>query len=138
MYERILVGTDGSETATLAVERAIRLAESFGAELHVLTSYVTAMAKVEELQQDYSPGETAGHVLGEAQAVAETAGVSVTTHQGSADPADALLDLAATIDADLMVVGNRGMRGPKRFFLGSVPNAVAAKAPCDVMIVKTT
>lgn len=137
VYKRIVVGTDGSETASLAVRRAVGLAESFGAELHVLTSYVTAMAKVEELQQDYAPGETAQHVLDDATATAQESGVSVTTHQGSADPADALLDLAEAIDADLMVVGNRGMRGPKRFFLGSVPNAVAANAPCDVMIVKT-
>jgi nucleotide-binding universal stress UspA family protein len=138
VIERIVVGTDGSDTATEAVSQAIELAGALGAELHILTSYVTAMANVDKLQGEYVPGEAASEVLNVARAAAETAGVKVATHEGAADPAEALLELAEKIDADLLIVGNRGMRGPKRFFLGSVPNAVAAHAPCAVMIVKTT
>jgi len=138
MIERIVVGTDGSETATEAVRQAADLAGALGAELHILTSYVTAMADVEDLKGNYAPGETADRVLASAMALGQEAGVEVSTHKGAADPADALLDLAAKVDADLVVVGNRGMRSAKRFFLGSVPNAVASHAPCAVMIVKTT
>lgn len=138
MIKRIVVGTDGSETATEAVRQAIELTASLGGELHILTSYVTAMADVDKLRSDYLPGETANTVLDTARTMAEEAGVTVSTHQGAADPAEALLELAEQIDADLLIVGNRGMRGPKRFFLGSVPNAVAAHAPCAVMIVKTS
>ena len=138
MINRIVVGTDGSETATEAVRQASDLAASLDAELHILTSYVTAMASVDKLRADYTPGETADSVLDAARGMAEERGVAVTTHKGSADPADALLDLAEKVDADLLVVGNRGMRSPKRFFLGSVPNAVAGHAPCAVMIVKTS
>lgn len=137
MIKRIIVGTDGSDTATEAVRQAIELAASLEAELHVLTSYVTAMADVEKLHGDYKPGETASTVLDAASTLAAAAGVTVITHQGAADPAEALLELAESIDADLIVVGNRGMRGAKRFFVGSVPNAVASHAPCAVMIVKT-
>lgn len=138
MIKRIIVGTDGSETATEAVRQAVELASSLDGELHILTSYVTAMAQVDKLQSDYQPGEMASAVLDGARSMAEEAGVTAVTHQGAADPADALLELAESVDADLIVVGNRGMRGAKRFFLGSVPNAVAAHAPCAVMIVKTT
>jgi nucleotide-binding universal stress UspA family protein len=138
MIKRIVVGTDGSETATEAVRQAAELAAPLGAELHILTSYVTAMADVDKLRDDYTPGETADNVLATARALGEEHGVEVTTHKGAADPADSLLDLAEQVDADLLVVGNRGMRSAKRFFLGSVPNAVASHAPCAVMIVKTT
>ena len=53
-------------------------------------------------------------------------------------PADAILDVAEEKDADLIVVGNKGMTGAKRFLLGSVPNKVSHHAPCSVMIIRTT
>lgn len=138
MIECIVVGTDGSDTATEAVRQAAELAAALEADLHVLTSYVTAMADVDKLRSDYLPGETARGILDTAAEVAGGLGAKVTTHEGTADPADALLDLAAEVDADLIVVGNRGMRSAKRFFVGSVPNAVVGHAPCAVMVVKTT
>ena len=138
MIKRIVVGTDGSETATEAVRQAAELASSLGAELHILTSYVTAMAQVDKLRDDYSPGETADNVLAAAGEIAEGLGVTVVPHKGSADPADSLLEVATSVDADLLVVGNRGMRSAKRFFVGSVPNKVVSHAPCAVMVVKTS
>jgi nucleotide-binding universal stress UspA family protein len=54
------------------------------------------------------------------------------------DPGDAIVAIAGEVDADAVVVGNKGMRGAKRFLLGSVPNKVAHNAPCTVVIVKTT
>ncbi|HYY06277.1 MAG TPA: universal stress protein, partial [Candidatus Limnocylindria bacterium] len=69
---------------------------------------------------------------------AERVGVSVSTHAREGDPADALLDVAEETKADLLVVGNKGMTGAKRFLLGSVPNKVSHHAPCSVFIVRTT
>ncbi|HRV60538.1 MAG TPA: universal stress protein [Solirubrobacterales bacterium] len=54
------------------------------------------------------------------------------------DPADAILKVAEDLDADLIVVGNKGMTGARRFLLGSVPNKVSHHAPCSVFIARTT
>src|SRR5687767_11281201 len=65
-------------------------------------------------------------------------GVAVKTHGMAGDPADALIDIAENVKADLIVVGNRGMGGVKRFVLGSVPNKISHHAPCSVLIVHTS
>jgi nucleotide-binding universal stress UspA family protein len=77
-------------------------------------------------------------VLEEASKALEEAGVDVETHAREGDPADAILDVAEEEKADLIVVGNKGMTGAKRFLLGSVPNKVSHHAPCGVYIVRTT
>ena len=70
---------------------------------------------------------------------AATAGLQdVETFARQGDAADAILDVAEEQRADLIVVGNRGMTGAKRFLLGSVPNKVSHHAPCSVLIVRTT
>jgi nucleotide-binding universal stress UspA family protein len=76
-------------------------------------------------------------VLREAQAEAEAAGVTAVTRASQGDPADAILDVAEEQHADLIVVGNRGLAGAKRFLLGSVPNRVSHHAPCSVLIVRS-
>jgi nucleotide-binding universal stress UspA family protein len=68
----------------------------------------------------------------------EQAGVEVKPHAREGDPADAILDVAEEQKADLIVVGNKGMTGAKRFLLGSVPNKISHHAPCSVMIIRTT
>ena len=73
--------------------------------------------------------------LREAAAEVEAAGVAVTTYAREGDPADAILDVAEERGADLVVVGNKGMTGAKRFLLGSVPNKVSHHAPCSVLII---
>ena len=65
-------------------------------------------------------------------------GVEVETMPREGDPADAILDVAEEKGADLIVVGNKGMTGAKRFLLGSVPNKISHHAPCSVMIIRTT
>ena len=83
--------------------------------------------------------ETAGEaVLKESAEKAQEAGVDVETFAREGDPADAILDVAEEQNADLIVVGNKGMTGAKRFLLGSVPNKVSHHAPCSVMIIRTT
>ena len=73
-----------------------------------------------------------------AAAIARERGVEVDLSPRQGDPADAILDVAEERDADLIVVGNKGMTGAKRFLLGSVPNKVSHHAPCSVLIIRTT
>jgi nucleotide-binding universal stress UspA family protein len=64
--------------------------------------------------------------------------VAVQTHTRAGDPADVLVAAANEFGADLVVVGNRGMSGVRRFVLGSVPNKVSHHCPCSLLIVDTT
>jgi nucleotide-binding universal stress UspA family protein len=77
-------------------------------------------------------------VLDGAAAVARKEGIEVQTHPVEGDPAEGILNVAEETKADLIVVGNKGMTGARRFLLGSVPNNVSHHAPCSVIIVRTT
>jgi nucleotide-binding universal stress UspA family protein len=148
MFGSIVVGTDGSETATSAVRQAIELARELGARLHVVSAYEPVSdqrlrsERVElpkDLQWIINPREDVLSLLEAAEREAEQAGVTnVETFARQGDAADAILDVAEEQRADLIVVGNRGMTGAKRFLLGSVPNKVSHHAPCSVLIVRTT
>jgi nucleotide-binding universal stress UspA family protein len=148
MFGAIVVGTDGSETASKAVDRAIELAAALpttrllvvsafapvsGARLRDESTQVPA-----DLQWTVNPREDVDATLQEAAERAEAAGVDVETFARQGDPADAILDVAEEQGADLVVVGNKGMTGAKRFLLGSVPNKVSHHAPCSVLIIRTT
>jgi nucleotide-binding universal stress UspA family protein len=139
MFKRILVGTDGSGTAAAAVAHAVDLAKATGAEVIVTTAYPHPKDAAPPLAaaQGYPGIEIARGLL---EDVTKRYGDAVTlrtvAREGGA--ADAILDLAAEEGVDLIVVGNRGMTGAKRFVLGSVPNAVSHHAPCNVLIVHTT
>jgi nucleotide-binding universal stress UspA family protein len=142
MYSRILVGTDGSETAAEAVRQAAELAGLLGAELLVVHGARTTSGAPDVgygvPTVDVEAIRNAGQeILKEAETGAGS-GVKVRTMMREGDPAEAILDAAEEEDADLIVVGNRGMRGAKRFLLGSVPNRVAHHASCNVLIVHTT
>lgn len=150
MYDNIVVGTDGSETAAIAVQHAVALAKAGGGTLHVVHAYenVALSAAVMasggggmavDLQQ-LSTGmkENGDAIVARVAAEAQSAGVNVQTHVITSDPADALLTIAGDVKADLIVVGNRGMSGLKRFMLGSVPNRVSHHCPCHLLIVNTT
>jgi nucleotide-binding universal stress UspA family protein len=147
MFDRIVVGTDGSETATAAVETAVELAKLTGGKLEIVSAYQPipqSRLREEEsgisgdISHTINPREDVQLVLGNAAAVAKKADVEVVTHPREGDPADAILDVAEENDADLVLVGNKGMTGARRFLLGSVPNKISHHAPCDVWIVKTT
>jgi nucleotide-binding universal stress UspA family protein len=140
----IVVGTDGSPTAEKAVERAVELAKASGAGVHVVTAYEPTSVKVgggfEPSRAEWmvSPGLSVDSVLEQAVGQLRVAGrTEVETYARKGDAAEALLDVAEEVKADLIIVGNKGMRGAKRFLLGSVPNKVSHYAPCDVMIVRT-
>ncbi|HET7121448.1 MAG TPA: universal stress protein [Solirubrobacterales bacterium] len=147
MFKRILVGTDGSETASGAVRRAIELAKLSGSELGIVSAYEPISGRrvkselseaPADVQYEIGPREDVNLILDAAAAEARKEGVEVTTHPVEADPADAILNVAEQSGADLIVVGNKGMTGARRYFLGSVPNNISHHAPCSVLIVQTT
>ena len=142
MYSSIVVGTDGSETAQLALRHAMDLAAVGGGTLHIVSAYRSSGGTVRvgtEAEHWYVDTRTKiDTILDSAAALARSKGVKVETHAVETDPGDAIVAIAGEVGADAVVVGNKGMRGPKRFLLGSVPNKVAHNAPCTVVIVKTT
>lgn len=123
MYTKVLIATDGSVTAGHAAEIGMDVAKASGAE--VLLLHVG----------DPKDGKK---VLGQAEKSFSKSGVPVSTMSVSGDPADMICEKAESENADLIVVGNKGMTGAKRFLLGSVPNQVSHHSPCNVLIVKTT
>ena len=147
MFDRIVVGTDGSGTATEAVKTAVELAKLSDAKLEIVSAYEPIPQsrlrdEGEGISGDVShsinPREDVQFVLDKAAAVAKQAKVDVVTHPREGEPADAILDVAEENNADLVLVGNKGMTGARRFLLGSVPNNVSHHAPCSVIIVRTT
>ena len=147
MLERIVVGTDGSDTATEAVRQAIELANIAGGKLDVVAAFEPVPQSRVREERGEAPGDVAYAVgpredvnvtLDGAIGLAKQHGVEATPYPREGDPADAILDVAEEIGADLVVVGNKGMTGAKRFLLGSVPNKVSHHAPCSVYIVRTT
>jgi nucleotide-binding universal stress UspA family protein len=143
VFKSIVVGTDGSETADVALRRAVELAGLTGARLHVVSAYDPAPARVGGNQPvaeaaEWSVGSdfVVEAVLQQAEGVARGGGVEIEVHAPKGDAADAVIDVANEQDADLIVLGSRGMRGARRV-LGSVPNKVSHRAPCDVLIVHT-
>lgn len=143
MYSTIVVGTDGSDTADVAIERAGALAALCGASVHLVHGCAANVAFADPSMGTaiLIPQETIEQLENRLEEQAEKLrdqGVDATVHVVTKSGGEALLSFAESLDADLIVVGNRGMTGKKRFFLGSVPNAVSHHAPCSVLIVHTT
>jgi nucleotide-binding universal stress UspA family protein len=126
-YRTILVGTDGSDTATRAIDKAVRLARQVGGRV------VIACATAPVGLHDYRAME----ILKEAEEHVRPSGVPAETTYREGHPDKVLLDLAAEQDADLILVGNVGMGKAKRFRIGPIPERIASAAPCDVLIVST-
>ena len=146
MFRSIVVGTDGSETAGRAVEAAVELAGLAGATLELVCAYEPvsnqrlrreARQVPPDLEWMVNPREDVDATLAEAAERAAGRGIATRTYAREGDPADAILDVAEELGAELIVVGNRGTTGAKRFLLGSVPNKVSHHAPCAVMIIRT-
>jgi nucleotide-binding universal stress UspA family protein len=147
VFTRIVVGTDGSETAAEAVRQAVDLAKLSNATLSIVSAYApVSQRRVQgeqsgapaDVQYEIGPREDVNLVLDAAAAAARKEGIDVQTHPVEADPAEAILSVAEETKADLIVVGNKGMTGARRYLLGSVPNNVSHHAPCSVIIVRTT
>lgn len=123
MYRHLLVGTDGSKTAAIAVDRAVEVARATGAELTIFSAG--------------RPDSTRKVVDKEAARHAGS-GVKIDTETAEGDAASCLIERAERGDIDLLVMGNKGMTGASRFLLGSVPNKVSHHAAVGVLIVRTT
>jgi nucleotide-binding universal stress UspA family protein len=140
MSESIVVGTDGSETATRAVAEAARLARALGAEIHIVSAIdprPNAMALSAGVMVPVGDDRDALEATLAAAAEAVQADeLRVHTHAATGNPAEALLEVATAVGASTIVVGNRGMHGAKRV-LGSIPNTVSHRADCNVLIVST-
>lgn len=122
--KRILVGTDGSSTARRAVDRAAEVARVAGATLTVLMAGAEAKARpIVDAEVDRL----------------RASGIDARGVVARTDPASALVEEAEAGGYDLVVVGNKGMTGPRRFFtLGSVPNKVSHHLARNLLIVRTT
>lgn len=142
-YRSIVVGTDGSESAGTAVERAAQLAAADGARLVIVTAFEQhgaaggddVPADVRWMLTDRAEAERHAR---EGRAAATAAGAQDAVVQAlEGAPADKLLETAEDFNADLIVVGSVGLTSPTRFILGSVASAVLHHAPCDVLVVHT-
>ncbi len=122
VYDTILVGTDGSKTAALAVDRAVEVAKVLGSTLIVFSvGHSDRAGKVVKAEADRHAGS----------------GVDIRTETAAGDPATGLVERGEKGDIDLLVLGNKGMTGASRFLLGSVPNKVSHHAPVALLIVRT-
>jgi nucleotide-binding universal stress UspA family protein len=146
-YQTVIVGTDGSESATRAVERAANVAKDAGATLVIITAY-NPMSKREQQQARDVLGEESYKVTGSAPAEgvlqeaadrAREIGVGkVQTESAEGDPVDVLIEKVGDYKADLIIIGNRGLNSLAGRLLGSVPANVSHRAAIDVLIVHTT
>jgi nucleotide-binding universal stress UspA family protein len=144
MIKTVAVGTDGSDTAAKAVEFALDLAARYEAKIVFLSAYRPvsedrlkreARDAPEDIQWQINPAEDVEPALRDAKETADERGLESASEAKEGDPSKVLVDLADKHDADLLVIGNKGM---SRKVLGSVPNTVSHKANCSVVIVKTT
>ena len=137
MFGTIVVGTNWSDSADLAFARALELARSSGAALHVVTAHDPKPTPVvggpappaagADFQADIALERTLERLSAQ--------DVEVHQHTSTAEPGQAIVEIAAQVGADLIVVGNKGMH---RRVLGSIPNTVSHRASCDVLIVQTS
>ena len=147
-YRSIIVGTDGSETAERAVRQAAGLAADEGARLVVVSAYQPSgdrppSSEVERvpagLRYTLTDRVQTEELAERGRAIAKEGGVEKVVVQAlEGDPAHVLLEAASDFDADLIVVGSKGLTSHARFFLGSVASSVAHHAPCDVLVAHTT
>ena len=146
-YRTIVVGTDGSSSSLRAVDAAARLAAATGARLVLACAYepmreedrAAAAEALRDLAYKVEGANPATDALRTARGRAKEAGaVEVSERATRGDPTDVLLDVGKEHDADLIVVGNRGLNSLKGRLLGSVPSTITHRAPCDVLVVHTT
>ncbi|WP_181692827.1 universal stress protein [Natronomonas sp. LN261] len=147
MYERILIPTDGSDVAEVAIEQAIDLAAKYDAELHALyvvdtdaVAYGLGTEQVDRLQQGHFDEMT--ELKDEANAatdvvheLAEEHGVEVIEHHAGGQPHKMIANYAEDNDIDLIVMGSHGRSGVRRALLGSVTERTLRSTHTPVLVV---
>ena len=139
VFEKVVVGADDSSTAREAVRVAADIARLAGGQFHIVTAFDPKTIRMEDLPQEFrytASVHPADILLQALSSLAEERGLEPVVHAVTGEPADAIIRIAERENADLVVVGNKGMQGVRRV-LGSVPNKVAHGAPCSVLIVDT-
>ncbi len=145
---RILVATDGSEEAKLALTTSADLAKSTNSELHIAYVFPTAVQRPFPNPITGRPAEVLERELEEAMGQAQSfldreveqvkgEGVEVAdTHLTRGRPDTELVHLSEEIDAGLIVMGSRGLGGVRRALMGSVSDSVVRHAHCPVLVVR--
>jgi nucleotide-binding universal stress UspA family protein len=138
VFTTVVVGADDSSTARQAVAAAVQIAKMSGGRLHIVTAYDPKSVHIDDLPAEFRltavhPADALLHSLSE---IARREGIEPEVHPAAAAPVDAVVTVAEQCGADLIVVGNKGMKGARRV-LGSVPNSIAHEANCSVLIVDT-
>ena len=142
VFERILVGYDGSDNARRALSRAIELAKQSKAELRIVVvadtmSYAATASGGMYKKFNEQTKANAENLASAALDAAKGSGIrDVYASDEEGQPADMILTLATEYKVNLIVVGRRGMRGLERFLMGSVSTAVINHAKCDVLVVR--
>lgn len=134
----VAVGTDGSATADRAVEVAAQLARQAGARLVLLSAFKDSVrGGGDDIERQWVTNSSARvkSTLERLESSLSSSGIECETRIGEGEAGEVLVRLADACGADLLVIGNKGM---KRRLLGSVPNTVTHKADCSVLVVKTT
>jgi nucleotide-binding universal stress UspA family protein len=142
VMKNILVPIDFSSHSRAALECAIGLAKTYGSTIHVLHAYHLPI-QIATPDQIVTPQnfwrdvrDAAARKLEKSAELVRRAGVPVETHLTEAQPAAAIIDLADKLEADLIVMGTRGLSGLKHVLLGSVAERTVRLAPCPVLTVK--
>jgi nucleotide-binding universal stress UspA family protein len=139
MISTIAVATDGSETASKAVDMAVEMARRVDARVVLMSVYggqPGSSGKVDERDFSWNPAAQLREILARTESRLKLdEGIDCVTRTGKGNPAKTLVEIAEQCGADLLVIGNKGM---DRRVLGSVPNSVTHNAPCSVLVVKTT
>jgi nucleotide-binding universal stress UspA family protein len=139
MFSTVAVGTDGSTTAAEAVRAAAEIARRFDATVVLLSAFRESgeapSDPEDETQWAFNPVARLREILARQEDEVRRRGLECSTLMGEGNPADVLVRLAEECEADVLVIGNKGMQ---RRVLGSVPNTVTHRAPCSVLVVKTT
>jgi nucleotide-binding universal stress UspA family protein len=145
-YQTVLVGTDGSDSSYRAVDRAAEIARDTAARLVIVCAYEPASAREVAVAADILKQEAftvAGSAPAEetlrtaADRAAARGASKVERAPVEGEPVKSLIDALEEHQADLLVVGNRGLNTIAGRLFGSVPGAVSRRSPCDVLIVHT-
>ena len=148
MIKNILVALDGSKSADKALDFALDLAEKYSARIVLISVFEPLSVSVVASGMGFSPIQLSRHIDGlrdfrknilkEAVNKAKKfkSGLTISKKLIEGRPSDKIVETAKEEKIDLIVIGSRGLGGIKEFFLGSVSDRVADKAPCPVLIVK--
>jgi len=139
VFETVVVGADDSQTARQAVLIAADVAQLARGKLHIVCAYDPKTVRRQDLPEEFrfsSSMHPADALLEDLSKLVRERGLEPVVHAATGSPAEAIVRIAEQVEADLIVVGNKGMKGMRRV-LGSVPNSIAHSAPCSVLIADT-